>query len=152
MSTSYSDFLGEVQHRIEGDTQAEAARTTRAVLETLGERVEEGGATDVAGPLPMEVDRYLLAVEHGHTYDYETFVDRVQERLNYEDPDLETSYGPPASVDRGEAVYRLEAVIALLCETVPGGEIANVEDQLPEAFEECFEFVGVESPPWESEG
>ncbi len=57
METSYNDFLGTVQHRIEAGTQAEAARTTRAVLETLGERLTVGGATDVAGPLPMEIDR-----------------------------------------------------------------------------------------------
>lgn len=149
MSTSYNDFIGQVQHRVEAGTQAEAVRTVRAVLETLGERVEEGGATDIASPLPLEVDRYLLEADHGQVYDYDEFIDRVLDRLNYEDLDLETGYGRPSSVDRAEAVYRTKAVMALLSETVPGGEIAHVEDQLPPEFEDLFEFVDIETPPWE---
>lgn len=152
MGTSYSDFVGEVQHRIEADTQAEAVRTTRAVLETLGERVGEGGATDVASPLPMEIDRYLLAVEHGHTYDFDAFVDRVQAKLNYDDLDLETAYGRPAEVDPADAVYRCKAVVDLVSELVPGGELAHVENQLPDEFEDLFEFVDAETKPWEEEG
>ncbi|WP_290814278.1 DUF2267 domain-containing protein [Halovivax sp.] len=149
MATSYTDFVGEVQHRIETGERAEAVRTTRAVLETLGERVGEGGATDVAGPLPMEIDRYLLQVDHGHTYDYDEFVDRVLMRLNNQDLELTTSYGFPVEVDRSEAVFRTKAVVALLCEIVPGGRLADVEKQLPEEFEELFEFLDVETPPWE---
>lgn len=76
MSTNFSGFVGEVQHRIDAGDQADAVRTTRAVLTTLGERVVEGGATDIAGPLPLEIDRYLLAAEHGHTYDYDAFIGR----------------------------------------------------------------------------
>jgi uncharacterized protein (DUF2267 family) len=150
MDTSYEDFTGEVQHRIEAGTQAEAVRTVRSVLETLGERVEAGGATDVASPLPMEIDRYLLQVEHGHTYDYETFIDRVQARLNYDDLGQGASYGPPAPVDRGDTVYRTKATVALLSETVPGEGLAHVEDQLPSEFAELFEFVDAETAPWES--
>lgn len=151
MVTSYADFTGEVQHRISADNRAEAVRTVRAVLETLGERISEGGATDVASPLPMEVDRYLLQVEHGHTYDYQEFVDRVAMRLNYEDLDLETAYGTPAPVDRADVVYRVKAVVDLLDEVVPGEGLANVEQQLPAEFEDLFEFVHVETKPWEAE-
>ncbi len=147
--TNYTDFVGEVQHRIEAGTQAEAVRTIRAVLETIGERVDEGGATDIASPLPMEIDRYLLQVDHGQGYDFDEFVDRVRERLNYADLDLETGYGKPSSVDEAEAVYRIKAVTALLAETVPGGEIANVEAQFPDDFDELFELVDAESTPWE---
>ncbi|SFB69465.1 Uncharacterized conserved protein, DUF2267 family [Halobiforma haloterrestris] len=150
MSTSYNDFIGEVQHRVEAGTQAEAVRTTRAVLETLGERVGEGGATDIAGPLPMEIDRYLLAADHGHTFDFDGFVDRVQAKLNYDDLDLDASYGRPAEVDRAEAVYRSKAVIELVSQLAPGGELANVENQLPDEFDELFEFVDAETKPWES--
>lgn len=150
MSANYKDFTGEVQHRIEAGTQAEAVRTTRSVLETLGERIEEGAATDVASPLPMEVDRFLLGVGHGHTYDYDGFVDRVVDRLNYDDLDLRTSYGRPSNVDRSEAVYRTKAVIALVGETVPEGELADVRNQLPAEFADLFEFVDAETPPWEA--
>lgn len=149
MGTSYTDFVGEVQHRIEAGTQAEAVRTTRAVLETLGERVGEGGATDIASPLPMEIDRYLLAADHGQTYDYDEFVDRVHDRLNYDDLDLDTSYGRPSNVDQAEAVYRMKAVVELVSEQVPGGELAHAEEQLPDDFGDMFEFVDAETKPWE---
>ncbi|MGQ3411669.1 DUF2267 domain-containing protein [Natrinema sp. LN54] len=149
MSTSYTDFIGEVQHRIEAGTQAEAVRTTRAVLETLGERVGDGGATDIASPLPMEVDRYLLAADHGQTYDYDAFVDRVLERLNYDDLDLDASYGRPSNIDRSEAVYRIKAVVELVSERVPGGELAHAEEQLPGEYGDMFEFVDAETKPWE---
>lgn len=107
MGTSYTEFMGEVQHRIEAPTQAEAVRTTRAVLE------------------------------------------RVRDRMTYEDLDLETSFGRPSDVDESEVVYRIKAVVALLSELVPGGEIANVEHQLPPEFEDLFELVDAETTPWE---
>ncbi|ELY58963.1 DUF2267 domain-containing protein [Natronolimnohabitans innermongolicus] len=147
--TNYVDFIGEVQHRIEAGRQAEAVRATRAVLNTIGERVDEGGATDIASPLPMEIDRYLLEVDHGHQYDFDEFVQRVHERMNYEDLDLDTSYGQPSGVDESDTVFRIKAITALLSETVPGGQIANVEEQFPEDYEEMFELVGVETTPWE---
>ncbi|WP_440770081.1 DUF2267 domain-containing protein [Natronorubrum sp. DTA28] len=147
--TSYTDFLGEVQHRIEAGTQAEAVRTTRAVLETIGERVDEGGATDIASPLPMEIDRYLLHVDHGNDYDFDEFVERVVARMSYEDLDLETNYGRPSDVDESDAVFRIKAVVALLNETVPGDGIANVEQQFPDEFDEMFELVDAEGKPWE---
>lgn len=149
MATSYTDFMGEVQHRIAAGRQAEAVRTTRAVLETLGERVDEGGATDIASPLPMEVDRYLLCVDHGQRFGYDEFVDRVQERLASEDLDLAASYGTPGAIDESETVFRIKAVVALLSELVPGGEIANVEHQLPPEFSDLFEFADAETKPWE---
>ncbi len=149
MATSYSDFVGEVQHRIEAGTQAEAVRTTRAVLTTLGERVDEGGATDIAGALPMEVDRYLLEADHGQRFGFDEFVDRVAARLTYEDLDLDADYGRPSTVDRSEVVYRIQAVVALLAEIVPGGTLANVEEQFPGEFDDLFAFVDVETAPWE---
>ncbi len=149
MSTSYTDFVGDVQHRIEAGRQAEAVRTTRAVLETLGERVQEGEATDIASPLPMEIDRYLLAADHGQSYDYDEFVHRVLERMNYDDLALDADYGAPSPVDEGEAVYRIKAVTELLSEHLPGSEIDDVEAQLPDDFDDMFEFIDAETKPWE---
>ncbi|PSQ50930.1 hypothetical protein BRD15_00465 [Halobacteriales archaeon SW_6_65_15] len=86
---NYSDFIGEVQHRLEMGTQGEAVRATRAVLETLGERLQEGEASDLAGPLPMEIDYYLESADHGQRFDYDEFISRVAERenMNPEDDD-----------------------------------------------------------------
>jgi len=43
-------FIGQVQHRLEYGQFGHAVRTTRAVLTTLGERIQEGEATDLASP------------------------------------------------------------------------------------------------------
>lgn len=150
MSTGFDGFTGEVQHRIDASNRAEAVRTTRAVLETVGERLEEGMATDIAGPLPMEIDRYLLQVENGQKFDYQEFVERVLKRLAYEDLDLEIGYGKPAEVDRSDAVFRIKAVIDLLNDKVRGGEIVNLESQLPDEYAGIFEFIDSEKKPWES--
>lgn len=148
MTTSYNAFVGEVQHRIDAGEQSEAVRTTRAVLSTLGERLEEGEATDLAGPLPTEIDRYLLQADHGQAFDFDEFVDRVNARLDYGDLDLEADYGTPSSVEESEAVFRAQAVVALLGELVPAGEFDDLEAQLPGEYGDLFEFVDVETEPW----
>lgn len=147
----YNDFVGEVQHRIEAGSFGEAVRTTRSVLETLGERLTEGEATDVASPLPTEIDRYLLQVKNEQKYNRDEFIERVQEKMNYNDILLLTRYSKPAEVDQAEVVFRTKAVIALLAEEVPGGEIQDLEQQLPEEFEELFEFIEFENLPWEQD-
>lgn len=151
MTTNYSDFVGEVQHRIEAGEQSEAVRTIRAVLGTLGERLEEGEATDLAGPLPKEIDWYVLHVEHGQQFDFDEFVERVNRKLDYGDLDLDASYGTPAGVEESEAVYRAQVIVALLSEILPGGELDDLREQLPGEFEDLFEFVDAETKPWEQE-
>ena len=146
---SYDDFMGEVQHRIKADSRSEAVRTTRAVLETLGERVGEGTATDLAGTLPMEINRYLLQVEHGQGFEYQEFVDRVVERLAYDDLELETKFGKPAPVERNDTVFRIRAVVALLDEVIEGSDMRNLRNQLPEEYDEVFELADAEEKPWD---
>jgi len=65
---NYKKFIGQVQHRLEYGQFGHAVRTTQAVLTTLGERIQEGEATDLASPLPMEIDRYLTEAEHGQRF------------------------------------------------------------------------------------
>ena len=65
----FTEFVGQVQHRLELPGEGEAVRATRAVLQTLGERLQAGQATDLAGPLPMEIDYYLESADHGQRFD-----------------------------------------------------------------------------------
>lgn len=130
----YSDFTGEVQHRLELGTQGEAVRATRAVLTTIGERLQEGEATDLAAPLPMEIDYYLLDADHGQRFDYDEFVDRVADR---------------AVVDGGEAAFYAQAIVDLLADVVPSGEIDDLLAQLPDDYEDLFEIAESEATPWE---
>jgi uncharacterized protein (DUF2267 family) len=129
----YSEFTGEVQHRLELGTQGEAVRATRAVLTTIGERLQEGEATDLAAPLPMEIDYYLLAADHDQRFGYDEFVDRVADR---------------AEVDESDAAFYAQALVDLLADVVPGGEIDDLQAQLPDEYDGLFEIVEGESAPW----
>ena len=133
----YSDFTGEVQHRLEMGTQGEAVRATRAVLTTLGERLQDGEATDLAGPLPMEIDYYLESAESGQRFDFDEFVSRVAERERM-DPDSDD--------DRPDAVFHAQAVVSLVADIVPESEVEQVREQLPddEDWGQLFELVGRE--------
>jgi uncharacterized protein (DUF2267 family) len=126
----FSDFTGDVQHRLELGTQGEAVRASRAVLQTLAERLHEGEATDLAGPQPMEIDWYLESAEHNQRFDWDEFVDRVGERANIEESD---------------AVFYAQAVVALVGDIVPESELDDVRNSLPEEeFDTLFELVGQE--------
>jgi len=122
----YGEFVGQVQHRLEFAEQGRAVRATRATLTTLGERLQEGEAKDLAGPLPMEIDRYLLTAESGQRFDLSEFDRRVADR---------------EGIAESDARYHAKVLVALVSEVVPAGEIEQVRNQLPEAFDTLFEFV-----------
>lgn len=130
---NYEDFVGEVQHRLELSSHGEAVRATRAVLTSLGERLDSGEAADLAAPLPMEIDRYLTAAESGQQFSYDEFVDRIAER---------------AEVEESEAAFYATAVFALVCELAAEGELADIRAQLPDSFGGLFEMVEAETAPW----
>ncbi|MDQ2052570.1 DUF2267 domain-containing protein [Natronolimnohabitans sp. A-GB9] len=123
---NYKEFIGQVQHRLEYAQFGQAVRSTRAVLTTLGERLHEGEATDLASPLPMEIDRYLTEADHGQRFDYQEFLDRVAER---------------EGVDRADANYHAQQLLAIVAEIVPAGNIEKVRNQLPDDFDPLFEGV-----------
>ncbi|WP_306054500.1 DUF2267 domain-containing protein [Natronococcus wangiae] len=133
---NYHEFVGEVQHRLELPGMGEAVRAIRAVLTTLGERVQEGEASNLAGPLPMEIDRFLLEAESGQQFGFDEFVDRVADRAGLEDGDD----------GRAEAVYYVQAIFALVATVVPGSEFEEVRENFPddEDYDQFFELVGVE--------
>ena len=123
----YSQFIGQVQHRLELGTQGKTVRAIRATLTTVGERLQEGEAQDLAGPLPMEIDWYLESAESGQRFDFDEFVDRVGERANADDQD---------------ALFYSQAIMSLVAELVPGGEMQQVRDQLPDDYDPLWNLVG----------
>lgn len=123
---NYKEFTGQVQNRLELAELGEAVRAIRATLTTLGERLHEGEATDLASPLPMEIDRYIIEADHGQRFDYDEFLDRVAER---------------GSVDRADANYQAQRIVAFLAEVVPPGNIEKARNQLPDDFEKLFALV-----------
>lgn len=123
---NYNEFIGQVQNRLELPGPGEAVRATRATLTTLGERLHEGEATDLASPLPMEIDRFLTEADHGQRFDYDEFLDRVSER---------------GHVDRSTANYQAQQIVVTLADVVPPGNVEKVRNQLPEDFENLFELT-----------
>jgi len=127
---NYNEFIGQVQHRLELPGPGQAVRATRAVLTTLGERLHEGEATDLASPLPMEIDRFLNTAESGQRFDYTEFLERVSERGN---------------VDKSTANRQAQEVLGVVSEVVPPGNIEKARNQLPEDYERLFELTDIEA-------
>jgi uncharacterized protein (DUF2267 family) len=115
------EFLDTIRERADLDSRDVARDVARATLRTLGERLTGGEAEDLAAPLPMEIDRYLLEAESGQRFDWQEFLDRVWEREGMRDPD-----------DRADAAYHARAIMDIVAGAVPPGELEQVRDQLPE--------------------
>jgi len=127
---NYDEFTGAVQHRLDLPATGDAVRAVRATLTTLGRRIPEGDATDLASALPMEVDWYLTGAvhEHGQRFDWQTFVGDVA--------DVE-------GVDRSDAAYHAQIVFDLVAANVPEADVRQLRDQLPAAdgWDALFEVV-----------
>ena len=118
---NFDEFTGQVQNRIEYADTGETLRAIRATLTTLGERLQEGEATDLAAPLPMEIDRYLIEADSGQSFEWDEFVERVWEREAMDDPD-----------DRADAAYHAQVIVDLVRTQVPPSDFQQLRDQLPE--------------------
>lgn len=117
---NFDEFTGEVQHRLELPGTGETVRAIRATLTTLGRRIPEGNAEDLAASLPMEIQWYLTGAvhEHGQRFDWREFVSRVSE--------IE-------GVDRPDAAYHAQVVVDLVASLVPPSDLQQLRDQLPES-------------------
>ncbi|QLD89585.1 DUF2267 domain-containing protein [Natronomonas salina] len=116
---NFDEFTGTVQHRLELPGTGETVRVIRATLMTLGERIPEGNAEDLAASLPMEIKWYLTGAvdEHGQRFNWQEFVARVAEREN---------------ADPVDAAYHARIVIDLVYEQAPGSDFQQLRDMLPE--------------------
>lgn len=125
----FGEFVDEASARIGVEDRGEAIRAIRAVLTTLGERLQAAEANDLAGPLPMEIDRFLREADSGQRFSFEEYVDRVA--------DID-------EVDREVARTRAKRIVGLVSEVVPSGEMKQVRSQLPADFDALFELVDEE--------
>lgn len=125
----YSDFIGEVQNELELPSQAHAVRATRAVLTTLGSRLYPGEASDLVGALPMELDYFVEQSLPDQNFSRDEFIERVAE--------IE-------EIDEADAFRHIQVVFGLLGNTVPAGEMQDIQDELPEEFEDFFELVDLQ--------
>ena len=120
----FDDFITRVQEQAGLNTRDEAISITRAVVETLGERLDRKVRNGLEAQLPNELKEFLLGrVEHSDQYDLQEFYNRV---------------GARADLKYGEAVERTRQVITVLRQAVPGGEIEDILEDLSPEFGELF--------------
>lgn len=116
----FDEFTGTVQHRLELPGTGETVRAIRATLTTLGRRIPEGNAEDLAASLPMEVDWYLTGAvpDHGQRFDWSEFVERVA--------DIE-------GIEPADAAYHARVIVDLVHDEVPESDFRQLREMLPEA-------------------
>lgn len=131
----YSEFLGQVQNRLELDSQQAAEKATRVTLETLGARLDPGEAGDLGAQLPEEIGRHLTKSEEAESFGWQQFIDRVADGEDLTED------------DRADAAYHAQVVVDLVAEAVSPGELADVVAQLPDEFDDLFEFVDEDRMP-----
>ena len=120
----FDDFITRVQEQAGLNTRDEAISITRAVLETLGERLDRKVRNGLEAQLPNELKEFLLGrVESSDQYDLQEFYNRV---------------GARADLKYGDAVERTRQVITVLRHAVPGGEIEDILEDLSPEYGKLF--------------
>lgn len=119
----HDQFVGQVQARARLADTGEATTAIRATLETLGERIPETLADNLAAQLPMEIGEYLRrtitygGAGTGMRFDRTDFINRVAERANVDEP---------------WATYLARVVLEVVDEATQGGIMDKVRDSLPD--------------------
>jgi uncharacterized protein (DUF2267 family) len=125
----HDEFIGLVQNRARLASRGEAEQVSRATLETLGERVPDGLAENLAAQLPHEIGEHLRRTEAfggfgtGERFDRRDFIDRVAMR---------------AGVKKPRAVFVARAVLGVIDEATEGSLTAKVRDSLPTDVRSLF--------------
>jgi uncharacterized protein (DUF2267 family) len=119
----HDEFIGQVQAKARLSSRGDAERATRATLETLGERIPEGLADNIAAQLPHEIGEHLRrtivygGVGTGERFDSREFVRRVSER---------------AGTDEPRAAFLARVVFEVVDEATSGTLTRKVADSLPD--------------------
>ncbi len=121
----YEEFVNLVKERAHLQSDRDALVATEATLKTLGERLTEREAAQLATQLPPEIGRFLTVVDTNKSFDLETFYENVSRR---------ESIGQPISREHARAV------LSVVEETVTPGELQDVLAQLPEEYLTLFTF------------
>lgn len=122
------EFLDAVRRDAPIESADDARAIADAVLETLGERVTDGAAADLADQLPPPLGESLIDVDpdEADPFPLETFVERVSDR---------------AGIDEEDVVLRSRAVVAALAEAT-GDDFETVREQLPDRYDLLVEPAG----------
>ncbi len=121
----YGEFIDLVQERARLRTWDETLVAIEATLKTLGERLTEEEAADLAAQLPPAIGRYLTVVDMNKDFGLDEFYEHVSRR---------ESIGQPMSMEHARAV------MSVVVESVSPGELRDVLAQLPDEFDSLFIF------------
>jgi uncharacterized protein (DUF2267 family) len=120
----FDDFIHGVQERARLGTRDESIVITRAVLETLGERLDRKVRNGIEAQLPNELKEFLLAKgENADRYDLAEFYNRV---------------GARADLKYQDATERAWQVLSVLRQAIAKGELQDLLESLPGEYEELF--------------
>jgi uncharacterized protein (DUF2267 family) len=118
----YERFI-RIVHRAGAMRQGEARRAARATLETLGERLDEDDATELAAKLPGELATWLVTARAREDFGLDEFLRRIAER---------------EGVDAATARRDAEAVFAALADAVGREQLIEVVAALPADYDELL--------------
>ena len=119
----YDEFIARVQQRAGFSSPGEAVLATRATLETLGERLSRVAMRQFATQLPKELQEYVHQRPEGQIFALEEFFNRV---------------GAREGVRGHQAIAHARAVVAVLCEAISPGEMADVRLELGPEYDALF--------------
>ena len=125
------EFIQRVQEDGKLESKEEALKVTKAVLETLGERLYRTEQSELAAELPQGLREYVMEpqtveISKGQVekYGLEEFYDRV---------------GARAGVYYQTAVRLTRVVMDVLQEAVSPGEIEDIKQELSDGYRKLFE-------------
>lgn len=119
----HDEFIGLVQDRARLSSRGDAEGATRATLETLGERIPEPLAMNLASQLPTEIGEHLRrtvtmgGAGTGEHFGREEFISRVAQRGHTTEP---------------AAAYQARVVLEVVDEATAGGIGGKVRESLPD--------------------
>ncbi len=121
----YHEFIDLVQERARLGNERDTLVAIEATMKTLGERLTDTEASQLAAQLPAEIGRFLTVVDTNKSFDLDTFYEHVSQR---------ESIGQPMSRDHARAV------LSVLEEAVSTGELRDILAQLPDEYLTLFTF------------
>lgn len=122
----HDEFIGHVQNRAHLASRGDAEVVTRAVLETLAERLAGNEPLHAAAQLPQGIAAYLqhTYAGTGAAYSLDEFLHMVSRR---------------EGTDLPQATYHTRVVMEVLGEAISQGEVNDIRSQLSPEFNPLFE-------------
>jgi uncharacterized protein (DUF2267 family) len=125
------EWFKQVQEEMLFDEEQDAYQVSRAVLHALRDRLTVQQAADLAAQLPMVLaglfyDGWTPAGKPEKIRSAEEFNSRVAENLTED--------------KKNQATVAVKAVFKTMEDRIAGGEIEDIKSDLPDDFEEYFDY------------